>query len=399
MDIAELILYDNSRGLWIKIADSKLCWSREGANSPEWFLVRENPNGFWDKDGLKFRHSNGFIKWIGDDKWIERQQDWSTNFVEVSRKRSQGISRLVVSASDKFLLNNIEIIHEIGGGFFGTVYKGMWQSTTAVALKTINKQEYVNGWEEEMKLLSGLHHPNIVQYFGNYRRDGKDYIVTEFLPLGSVKDFLVQDKSISVDNILKMARGTAAGMLYLSENGIIHRDLGARNLLAKKTDDGYTAQVADFGMSRQLRGSASYESSGKVFAINWSAAEVVTSQSFSKASDVWSFAITLWEMLEYGKTPFYELGSDRETISKRIVAGEMLSQPKTCPDSLFDLMKRCWQLSPTLRPTFKQIHVELNAHLQSSPLSSSGEKGSSLPVGYYVHYTESSKSISSSNGE
>jgi len=392
MDFTEVILYDAGRDLWVKITKNKLYCNRGGERSP-WHLAQENPTGTWSEDGLRFRHSRGFIKWIGGDKWVEKQQEWTTSFIEVSRTTIGG--KDIRNSKNEYLLNNIEIIEEIGGGFFGTVYRGLWQASTPVALKTIRKTEQVDAWQDEMKLLSNLRHPNIVQYYGNYKNDGKDYIVTEFLPLGSVKDFLIKEgTNISVEDILKMARGTAAGMLYLSENGIIHRDLGARNLLAKKVESSYTAQVADFGMSRQLHGNEAYEASAKIFAINWSAPEVVTSQSFSVASDVWSFAVTLWEMLEYGKIPFYELGSNREAISNRIISINMLSQPNNCPDHLFDLMKRCWQLSPAKRPSFKQIFDELNAQTISPATLPPSSFEQSKVVGYYADYTNNANFVS-----
>lgn len=91
-------------------------------------------------------------------------------------------------------------------------------------------------------------------------------------------------------------------MQYLSKRNIIHRDLAARNLLVKKEEDDFIAKVADFGMSRSLYEKEYYISEGgKPFAYKWAAPEVITNRRFSTASDVFSFGVVLWEMLEYGK--------------------------------------------------------------------------------------------------
>lgn len=75
--------------------------------------------------------------------------------------------------------------------------------------------------------------------------------------------------------------------------------------------------------------------------------------TFSHASDVWSFGITLWEMFSYGAQPYGDLKGCE--VIKKVEAGERLEQPEKCPDDVYAVMKRCWALDAAERPTFSQL--------------------------------------------
>jgi len=151
-----------------------------------------------------------------------------------------------------------------------------------------------------------------------------------------------------------MARDAAAGMNYLSSMKIIHRDLAARNLLAKKDNNGYIVKVGDFGMSKSMYESMEYNSTTSIFAVRWASPEVIERRRFSIASDVFSFGVTLWELLEYAKVPFFDCDNSNQ-VRERILQGKMLPKPENSPDNIYDLMERCWKKDPETRPSFSEI--------------------------------------------
>jgi len=262
------------------------------------------------------------------------------------------------------LLTNIKIVDELSGGNFGTVSKGIWCDTTEVALKTLIKSEK-DAFMEESKLLMKLNHPNVLRYLGSCSIAERDYIVTEFYADGNVRDLLQTHKnSITAIDILCMARDVAAGMNYLSLQNIVHRDLGARNLLAKAEKQSYSIKISDFGMSRVLYEGNEYVSSSRVFATRWAAPEVIQHRKFSVASDIFSFGTTFWEMLQYGTVPFYECTSESE-VATRILQGQLLQQPENCPDALFTLMQKCWSTDLSERPSFLNIFGNLDQYIKS----------------------------------
>lgn len=141
-------------------------------------------------------------------------------------------------------------------------------------------------------------------------------------------------------------------MNFLESHHFVHRDLAARNiLLASK----HQAKISDFGLSRALcTGNDYYQASqGGKWPIKWYAPESFNYGTFSHASDVWSFGVTLWEMFSYGEAPYGDLkGVD---VIKLVEIGKRLSKPKLCPDNVFQIMENCWNYNPKDRPTFRHL--------------------------------------------
>lgn len=83
--------------------------------------------------------------------------------------------------------------------------QGVWQSTTLVALKSLHVQSHWEEFQAEAKMLMKLKHPNVVSFFGFYNHEGQSYMVTEYLPLGSVLELIqTKGKELSLAELLKM---------------------------------------------------------------------------------------------------------------------------------------------------------------------------------------------------
>ncbi|KAK4287465.1 hypothetical protein Pmani_039464, partial [Petrolisthes manimaculis] len=86
---------------------------------------------------------------------------------------------------------------------------------------------------------------------------------------------------------------------------------------------------------------------------------------FSSRSDVWSFGVTLWEMLTLARTQPHEKMSDEAVIDNLTHTyhddGQqvLLPQPMLCPKEIYDLMCECWRRDEADRPNFRDIHVFL----------------------------------------
>jgi serine/threonine protein kinase len=220
-------------------------------------------------------------------------------------------------------------------------------------------------------LFSQLKHPHVVQFFGIYTSPMKEtFMVLEFMAEGSLDKFLARmQQEISVLDLVQMVKHTIAGMSYLEQNNIVHRDLALRNLLVSKVDGKYTVKVSDFGMSRSTE-KGYYQSEEKSIPVKWSAPEVLEYGRSTSRSDVWSFGVCLWEMFSYGKLPYP--GMSNIEVANNVLRGYRMEAPLDCPTEVYEIMVSCWKAEPENRPTFGDLLNCINnillRHPQESPV-------------------------------
>ncbi|XP_063383588.1 fibroblast growth factor receptor 4-like [Cydia fagiglandana] len=148
----------------------------------------------------------------------------------------------------------------------------------------------------------------------------------------------------------------ALGMQHLEERGITHRDLAARNILV---DGAGTLKVADFGLSRS---GVYVHTRARPVPLRWLAPEAILHAQYCSASDVWAFAVLLWEIATLGGFPYAELSNHQ--VPPFLAAGSRLPKPARASPRLYQLMVQCWATSPAKRPSFAQIVHQLDEQKQ-----------------------------------
>jgi len=242
----------------------------------------------------------------------------------------------------------------IGSGSFGEVWRGKWRSSDAAIKQVKSDLMDDNGISEfwkEANLVGKLRpHNNIVLFFGVCLQPL--CLVFEFLSNGNIRTYL-DDKSKPVGNdlIMKWFKGIASGMLHLSLEGIIHRDLAARNVLLTATLD---PKISDFGMSRQLQQTSSHVTKNAVGPLKWMAPESLVDNTFSEASDVWSFGVTIYEIVTRSD-PYPELSPVQ--VATKVAHGEVGTYiGGNYMDATFiNLINRCFAFKTQDRPKFLDI--------------------------------------------
>eukprot|EP00045_Choanoeca_perplexa_P015028 m.181460 g.181460 ORF g.181460 m.181460 type:complete len:1211 (+) comp16871_c0_seq1:102-3734(+) len=235
----------------------------------------------------------------------------------------------------------------------------------------------------ETKLMRSLRHSNIVYFYGCGVRDGNSFLVLEYMARGSL-DKLVADKSATFPwrQRLELARGAAAGMQYLHSLNPprIHRDLKSPNLLIS---DSFVCKVADFGTAKlcqlskgmvptqtafELANSTdktSFKMTKGVGTLLWLSPEIHDGKPYSLSSDVYSYAIVLWEIASRSQ-PWKEKKTSWQ-ISECVIAGERpsLAAADTAPRAYLALMQACWQQDPNARPRFDSCVAQLDELLET----------------------------------
>ncbi|XP_016888425.1 tyrosine-protein kinase Tec isoform X3 [Cynoglossus semilaevis] len=257
---------------------------------------------------------------------------------------------------EKWEINPRELtfMKELGSGQFGVVRLGKWRAQHKVAIKAIREGAmFEEDFIEEAKVMMKLSHPKLVQLYGLCSQQRPIYIVTEFMELGCLLNFLRQRcGGFNIGSLLSICLDVSEGMEHLEANGFIHRDLAARNCLVSDT---MVVKVSDFGMTRYVLDNMYTSSSSAKFCVKWSPPEVFHFCTFSSMSDVWSYGVVMWEVFTEGQMPF-EQQLNHEVVTL-VTRGHRLHRPKMAPPFIYDIMQKCWHKKPEERPSFSQICV------------------------------------------
>jgi len=194
------------------------------------------------------------------------------------------------------------LVAVVGTGGFGTVYRGLKRSTNStVAIKVIDLEDSsddIMTITREINAIQGKNCPQLVNYFGSCVYGTKLWIAMEYVDGGSVLDKINKIGPLKEKYIAIIVREVLLGLLYLSTEGKIHRDIKAANILLGNNG---SVKLADFGASRQLTDTMT-KCNTFVGSPYWMAPEVMQQSQYDGKADVWSLGITCIEMAT-GKPP------------------------------------------------------------------------------------------------
>ncbi|KAG7503664.1 receptor tyrosine-protein kinase erbB-4-like [Solea senegalensis] len=250
----------------------------------------------------------------------------------------------------------------LGSGAFGTVYKGIWvpEGETVkipVAIKILNEATGPKAnveFMDEALIMASMEHPHLVRLLG-VCLSPTIQLVTQLMPHGCLLDYVHEHKdNIGSQLLLNWCVQIAKGMMYLEERRLVHRDLAARNVLVKSPNH---IKITDFGLARLLDvNEKEYNADGGKMPIKWMALECIHYRKFTHQSDVWSYGVTIWELMTFGGKP-YDGISTRE-IPDLLEKGERLPQPPICTIDVYMVMVKCWMIDADSRPKFKELAAE-----------------------------------------
>ncbi|KAK0087693.1 hypothetical protein PV325_000350 [Microctonus aethiopoides] len=263
--------------------------------------------------------------------------------------------------------HELQLEEVIGVGGFGKVYRGFWQKHE-VAVKAArqdpdeDRSVTLENVRQEAKLFWLLEHENIVQLEGVCLKEPNMCLVMEYARGGSLNRVL-SGRKIRPDVLVDWAIQIARGMDYLHNKApisLIHRDLKSSNVLLSEPIENEdlqckTLKITDFGLAREVYKTTRMSAAGTYA---WMAPEVIKQSTFSKASDVWSYGVLLWELLT-GETPYK--GIDALAVAYGVAVNKLtLPIPSTCPQPWRCLMEACWASDSHARPGFVEILVALD---------------------------------------
>ncbi|KAK4284889.1 hypothetical protein QN277_001661 [Acacia crassicarpa] len=269
--------------------------------------------------------------------------------------------------------------NKVASGSFGELFRGTYCSQD-VAIKVLKAEDVSLDWKKEFSqevyIMRKVRHKNVVQFIGACTKPPHFCIVTEFMSGGSVYDFLHKQKGVfKFPSLLRVAIDVSKGMNYLHQNNIIHRDLKAANLLM---DENHVVKVADFGVARVKDQSGVMTAETGTY--RWMAPEVIEHKRYDQKADVFSFGVVLWELLT-GKLP-YEYLTPLQAAIGVVQKGLRPTIPRNTHPKVVELLERCWQQDPTLRPDFCEI-IEILQQLANEVGNEGEEKRRDKSGGFF----------------
>ncbi|CAH2355005.1 hypothetical protein CLIB1423_20S01904 [[Candida] railenensis] len=261
----------------------------------------------------------------------------------------------------------------IGRGSFGAVYLALNVTTgemLAVKQVVVPKDrnrigsktvEGIEALHKEVETMKDLDHINIVQYLGFEQKDNIYSMFLEYVAGGSIALCMKSYGPFEEKLVTFITRQILLGLQYLHQNGILHRDLKADNLLLEV--DG-RCKISDFGISKKSSdiyvNNAEMSMQGTIF---WMAPEVIDSivedkkQGYSAKIDIWSLGCVVLEMF-CGKRPW----SNEAVVSAIYKIGKTKLAPPIPSDindkisvGAKDFIKKCFTIDPEARPTATEL--------------------------------------------
>ncbi|XP_052273809.1 fibroblast growth factor receptor 1-like isoform X1 [Dreissena polymorpha] len=244
-----------------------------------------------------------------------------------------------------------------------------------VAEATERERKFFLAELEVMKAIQP--HPNILPLIGCYTAGDPWLMVVEHAVEGSLYQYLQQRRpgngrvlitsghadTVTMNNgglnalkLLSLAIQIVTGLIHINRYKMIFYRLRSANILVCK---GGVCKLAGFGFTHDICKRNIYESNSAP--VRWMSPESLQDNVYNMKTDVWSFGVVLWEIINYGHLPYPDMGP--QEVADRIQAGYRMPQPQHCSADIYNLMLMCWAENPGNRPSFVDI-LQTLTHLE-----------------------------------
>jgi len=207
----------------------------------------------------------------------------------------------------------------------------------------------VKAFADEAKTIARLSHPNVVAVFDQGVHEGLPYVVMEYVPGTTLRDLLNRRRRLRLEEAVELCGQVLDGLQAAHDAGLVHRDIKPENILLKNGGRGDRVKVVDFGLAEAVHGDR--DTGGPLVATAaYVAPELVNGKPATTASDVYSTAILLYELLT-GEVPFD--GPDSGAVARRHVEEDVPSPQLKAPDvpeGLAELVTAAAARRPGARP-------------------------------------------------
>ncbi|MEA2012392.1 MAG: serine/threonine-protein kinase [Verrucomicrobiota bacterium] len=226
------------------------------------------------------------------------------SFNNKKTKRSNYILSAGENTRDNLVIQDMigpyKIIKYLAKGGMGLIYEAEDSEGVMIALKTIIEHPgmpstTIERFLREAKSAKQLrNHPNIITVYDTGSVETTHYIAMELIPKGRSLEDLIEQKTLSQNEVLNIALKIAEGLSFAHSNGIIHRDIKPANILI---NDFGEPLISDFGLAKPLNSSVNLTLSGIALGTpKYMAPSQIVGENADVQTDIYSFGLVLYEL-------------------------------------------------------------------------------------------------------
>ncbi|XP_057769300.1 cysteine-rich receptor-like protein kinase 42 isoform X4 [Salvia miltiorrhiza] len=299
---------------------------------------------------------------------------------------------------------------KLGQGGAGSVYRGTLPDGKTVAVKRLffSTRQWVDEFFNEVNLISGIEHKNLVKLLGCSIEGPESLLVYEYVPNQSLEVCLFDKNRAKILNWKErynVVVGTAEGIAFLhggTEFRIIHRDIKSSNVLL---DENLDAKIADFGLARNFAADKTHLSTGIAGTLGYMAPEYIVKGQLTEKADVYSYGVLVLEIVCGRKNNAFveDSGSLLQTVWKLFKTDRLAESvdpslegdfPPTEASKVLKIGLLCAQASMAQRPSMADVvrmltdeNCEIPEPKQPPFLNTSALSGSTTRSSYSNSFT------------
>ena len=285
---------------------------------------------------------------------------------------------------DQILLSRFSLLEMIGEGGMGQVWL-VWdlELEIQIAIKILNPQltsdpNRINLLKNECRNTRLLVHPNIVRVFDFHRSDALAFISMEYINGRDLRFHRSALEPINTANMIKLIQPVINALGYAHEQGLVHRDVKAGNILL---DAQKTPRLTDFGIAgvfKSGRSALEITSGGSLFCMS---PQQLEGRPAHPSDDIYALGVLLYELFT-GYPPFYpDITREKIQHEAPIPVNRRLNQlaiDAHVPDPLEDLIDSMLAKTPADRPSSmaaieNRFDRMLNSHVEHRRLPDGSE--------------------------
>ena len=229
-------------------------------------------------------------------------------------------------------------------------------------MKTIDDDpKQMKEFEKEVAMLDKFRCDYIIHFYGACFIPSKICMVTEFAQHGSLQTLIDKRNPNDIKELLrvKLLLDASKGIRYLHDNGVLHRDIKPDNFLVVSLEDNVkaNAKLTDFGASRNINMLMTNMTFTKgIGTPKYMAPEILNKRKYKKPADIYSFAITMLQIMIWGEVFPKEIYKFAWDIADTVSAGRRPGAiEKVENTTIKNLIEKAWIQEPKERIEIGEI--------------------------------------------